>query len=967
MRFIWILLVLLPLFAGAQNLRDKLGTRSSACATALSEAMQASSSKQHATALQQIRLALKHDPGCELAHYWHAIILMGQGDADGSIAVYEAMIRSAMGKREGTLSNVPIDAALNLGLTHGRLGDLAASSYWLSQAILMDMDNTHNMQWKAYRNMAINSSQMGDSMSALIQAMKARELAPSRVSDAMIKELAGAARDTHPTLRLLTLSDSDASSSTQAVRKQAPALRRSAEIEGKIDQTKALACILVHPKGYLYLFHNGEPTCDIVDPRSATVKRLTLPHAVSCAAAYGDQLLVARPNTSSLDLLALNGSLQKSFTLGAVPSSIAVCPRTQQAFVAAGSMVRVLSLLDGTVTDTDVMGQLVTLDVPHQILYATYKPPYRDTSRTMLVNGRPIFFSSMGDVFADQNAIFKAAYKADGHVVLAAIRTQAASNGFTMDLGGNGQRITVTGGGGYRAAGGAGGYGTGVLSCSDLNLLEGFYPTAAYSQCARFSPAGTQIAVIASKELKLFNLGDSATPASDKGEFGRLASWSANGSYLFVANKGAGVRVYHNTLTQDEVAAARQRPSMHVPRGVQATPSPTPQPQPWLRQFSPSSDMNRATAKARKALNEGGTLALESWRDSPLYRGPDNPSQQVLDALSGIEANSVGITIYKLKKVLKAEPNYAPAHAALGKAYSANGQESEAQSQWLMAIRTDAGRSSISSSCLAALGNSFLRAHKEPMALDCFAAGLTLDRDHEETLRLAKPLLGGHTSTAPTGTATLPSQGAGLSFPKHRAAKAALPPSKVFAVAATRTVLIKTDQGTGSGVCITDNGHVLTCSHVIPTRTSSIDVTMFKYVAGRAIKDGESGADLIYRDEASDIAILKVRRPVATLKALSLSRDAVMTGQRVYALGSPGLGDKVLAQSLSAGLVSAANRQVDGRSWIQHTAVINPGNSGGPLLSERGEILGIATLKATIDGVGFAVPSSKIRKIIGAP
>jgi serine protease Do len=232
---------------------------------------------------------------------------------------------------------------------------------------------------------------------------------------------------------------------------------------------------------------------------------------------------------------------------------------------------------------------------------------------------------------------------------------------------------------------------------------------------------------------------------------------------------------------------------------------------------------------------------------------------------------------------------------------------------------------------------------------------------------LAKPLLGGHTSAARAGTATVPSRGMGLSFPKHRAAKTALPPSKVFAVAATRTVLIKTDQGTGSGVCITDNGHVLTCSHVIPTRTSSIDVTMFKYVAGRAIKAGESGADLIYRDEASDIAVLKVRRPTATLKALSLSRDAVTTGQRVYALGSPGLGDKVLAQSLSAGLVSAASRQVDGRSWIQHTAVINPGNSGGPLLSERGEILGIATLKATIDGVGFAVPSSKIRKLIGAP
>jgi serine protease Do len=73
----------------------------------------------------------------------------------------------------------------------------------------------------------------------------------------------------------------------------------------------------------------------------------------------------------------------------------------------------------------------------------------------------------------------------------------------------------------------------------------------------------------------------------------------------------------------------------------------------------------------------------------------------------------------------------------------------------------------------------------------------------------------------------------------------------------------------------------------------------------------------------------------------------------------------VLEQSLSDGIVSAAGRQLEGQRYIQHTAAVNPGNSGGPLMDERGQIVGINTIKASLEGVSFAIPASRIRACFG--
>lgn len=109
--------------------------------------------------------------------------------------------------------------------------------------------------------------------------------------------------------------------------------------------------------------------------------------------------------------------------------------------------------------------------------------------------------------------------------------------------------------------------------------------------------------------------------------------------------------------------------------------------------------------------------------------------------------------------------------------------------------------------------------------------------------------------------------------------------------------------------------------------------------------------------------------PSAGLTALPLAKPgATRVGEPVLAVGSP-LG---LAGTVTAGIVSALDREVrlgDNRhSAVQTDASINPGNSGGPLVNARGEVVGVNTAIATIDGsgsigIGFAIPIEQVQQV----
>jgi S1-C subfamily serine protease len=161
----------------------------------------------------------------------------------------------------------------------------------------------------------------------------------------------------------------------------------------------------------------------------------------------------------------------------------------------------------------------------------------------------------------------------------------------------------------------------------------------------------------------------------------------------------------------------------------------------------------------------------------------------------------------------------------------------------------------------------------------------------------------------------------------------------------------------GSGVVINaEKGYVLTNDHVVQ-EAGRVEVTLHD---GRA-----RVASQVRRDPKSDLALLVID-PEGLTQADWGDSDALDTGDWVLAVGQP-FG---LSNTVTAGIVSGKGRGIGMAMYedlIQTDAAINPGNSGGPLVNLKGEVVGINTAIKTqgggYEGVGFAVPASRARRV----
>jgi serine protease Do len=153
--------------------------------------------------------------------------------------------------------------------------------------------------------------------------------------------------------------------------------------------------------------------------------------------------------------------------------------------------------------------------------------------------------------------------------------------------------------------------------------------------------------------------------------------------------------------------------------------------------------------------------------------------------------------------------------------------------------------------------------------------------------------------------------------------------------------------GSGSGVIVRPDGHIVTNAHVVGNaRTVEVSTA-----DGRTFQGTVLGTD-----SDIDIAVVKINGtnlPVAPIG----DSDRLEPGQIAVAIGNP-LG---LDRTVTRGVVSAVNRDPRGigiaGGLIQTDAAINPGNSGGPLLDSSGRVIGINTaVLAGTTGLGFAVP-----------
>ena len=166
-------------------------------------------------------------------------------------------------------------------------------------------------------------------------------------------------------------------------------------------------------------------------------------------------------------------------------------------------------------------------------------------------------------------------------------------------------------------------------------------------------------------------------------------------------------------------------------------------------------------------------------------------------------------------------------------------------------------------------------------------------------------------------------------------------------------------QGSGTGFVVDKRGYILTNAHVVGD--GHVKTVKVIYDEGKT-----TTGKVLWYDTTLDLAIVKV--DVKGLVPAELGNsDKVKVGDIAIAIGNP-LGTDLMT-SVTQGIISGLNRDVSTENTnmsglIQTDASINPGNSGGPLLNQDGQVIGINTVKANADNLGFAIPINTAKVIV---
>jgi tetratricopeptide (TPR) repeat protein len=199
-----------------------------------------------------------------------------------------------------------------------------------------------------------------------------------------------------------------------------------------------------------------------------------------------------------------------------------------------------------------------------------------------------------------------------------------------------------------------------------------------------------------------------------------------------------------------------------------------------------------------------------------------------------------------------------------------------------------------------------------------------------------------------------------LNTPRYARADEPEEAVKVFQQLRPSVVSIDNSEGSGTGILLDNTGLILTCAHVV-TSPMPYEVKVDLGTADEPRIVVFKKVQILGYHPERDLALIKIdpKEQNATLIPADISKTKASSGQRIYAIGDPGVSGEntVLTKTITQGIISGVDREFYQQKFYQIDAAINPGNSGGPVVDHNGKVLGLVQFIFTnMQATNFVVP-----------
>lgn len=206
----------------------------------------------------------------------------------------------------------------------------------------------------------------------------------------------------------------------------------------------------------------------------------------------------------------------------------------------------------------------------------------------------------------------------------------------------------------------------------------------------------------------------------------------------------------------------------------------------------------------------------------------------------------------------------------------------------------------------------------------------------------------------------------GADVPRLEPFKPAVPAPKVFNAKALverfapSVGRVEFQQSRGSGFLV-DRDLLATNAHVVGNR-DDVNVRVF-FPSAVPGERGPHNGRVVFMNAQRDIALVRVKTDLDFLKLGD--SDGLKKGEDIVVIGSPGLGNGLLENTVSKGIFGTTVKQPGEGVYLHMSLAVNPGNSGGPAFNDRGEVIGIVTAKGLkVEGVALCVPINDLKNAI---